>query len=51
MSWLLDAISQKISKAVKNGANNFDARNNAQVYLARNLSRAYAEYFALESFK
>lgn len=29
----------------------FEARNNAQVFLARDLTRAYSEYYALKSFQ
>lgn len=36
--------------SINNGRNKFEARNNAQVYKARDLSRAYAEYYALKSF-
>lgn len=36
---------------MNNGLNKFKARNNAQVYKARDLSRAYAEFYALKSFK
>lgn len=36
---------------MNNGLNKFKARNNAQVYKARDLSRAYAEYYALKSFQ
>lgn len=34
-----------------NGSSRFDARNNAQVYLARDLTRTYSEYYALKSFQ
>lgn len=33
------------------GANVFEARNNSQAYNARTLSYAFAEYFAMVSFK
>lgn len=34
----------------KNGRNKIEARNETQVYKARDLSRAYAEYYALKSY-
>lgn len=34
----------------KNGHSRIEARNEVQVYRARDLSRAYAEYYALKSF-
>lgn len=37
--------------SMNNGLNKFKARNNAQVYKARDLSRAYAEFYALKSFQ
>lgn len=33
------------------GNNTFEARNNAQVFAARDLVRAYPEYYALRTFK
>lgn len=36
---------------MNNGLNKFKARNNAQVYKARDLSRAYAEFYAVKSFQ
>lgn len=36
---------------MNNGLNKFKARNNAQVYKARDLSRVYAEFYALKSFQ
>lgn len=37
--------------SVSNGLSKFEARNNAQVYKARDLSRAYSEYYAVKSFQ
>lgn len=37
--------------SMENGQNKFEARNSTQVYKARDLSRAYAEYYALKSFQ
>lgn len=37
--------------STNNGLNKIEARNNAQVYKARDLSRAFAEYYALQSFQ
>uniref|UniRef100_A0A0K8TTB3 Acyl-coenzyme A oxidase n=1 Tax=Tabanus bromius TaxID=304241 RepID=A0A0K8TTB3_TABBR len=48
--WLLNKTSTKMKVATSNGEHRFDARNNAQVYGARDLWRAYAELFALRSF-
>lgn len=40
----------KMNKEKANGNCNFDARNNAQVYLARDLTRAYAEFYAINCY-
>lgn len=40
-----------MKNASANGSSRFDARNNAQVYLARDLTRTYSEYYALKSFQ
>lgn len=37
--------------STNNGLNKFEARNNAQVFKGRDLSRAYAEFYALKSFQ
>lgn len=37
--------------STSNGASRLEARNNAQVYKARDLSRAYSEYYALKSYQ
>lgn len=50
MCWLLHSTSQQMSGAKQNGTNGFKARNDAQVYRARDLSRAFAEYYALQCF-
>lgn len=39
-----------MQKSSKNGRNRIESRNDSQVYKARDLSRAYAEYYALTSF-
>ncbi|CAD7085580.1 unnamed protein product [Hermetia illucens] len=53
--WLLCFLLKKTSSAMKHaisqGHHKFDARNNAQVYGARDLSRAYAEYYALYNYQ
>lgn len=51
MCWQLETTSNQIKQAINNGMDKFDARNNAQVYKARDLSLAYAQYYALTSFK
>lgn len=51
MCWLLDATSNEIQQATINGMDKFEARNNAQVYKARDLSMAYAEYYAMTSYR
>lgn len=51
MCWLLNSISKTMSEMSDQGVHRFAARNNVQVYKARDLSRAYAEYYALKSFQ
>lgn len=51
MCFLLKKTEDRMNAAIKSGQHKFDARNNSQVYTARDLSRAYAEYYALCSFK
>lgn len=51
MCWLLQETSKQINMEKSRGIDSFESRNNAQVYKARDLSRAFAEYNALESFK
>lgn len=50
MCWLLESTSKLMDAAKQSGTNTFKARNDAQVYKARDLSRAYAEYYALQCF-
>lgn len=49
LCYLLDSTSKAMHKSTNNGLNRFEARNDAQVYKARDLSRAFAEYYALMS--
>lgn len=51
MCSLLQATTKKVSDALNGGCHRFDARNNSQVYAARDLAKAYAEYYALCCFK
>lgn len=51
LCWLLDTTSKSMHISVSNGLSKFEARNNAQVYKARELSRAYSEYYSLKSFQ
>lgn len=48
---LLDATSKHVAESQANGADYFKAKNDSQVYKARTLSLALAEYYALCSFK
>ncbi|XP_049831761.1 peroxisomal acyl-coenzyme A oxidase 3-like [Schistocerca gregaria] len=48
--WLLVTTEEKLDALLKNGADPFSAKNNAQVFHARTLSLAYAEYFMLSNF-
>lgn len=47
----MDSTSKCMQNASANGSCRFDARNNAQVYLARDLTRTYSEYYAMKSFQ
>ncbi|XP_055389389.1 peroxisomal acyl-coenzyme A oxidase 3 [Condylostylus longicornis] len=49
--YLLDKTASKIRNFVSNGAHRFDAKNNSQVYTARDICRAYPQYVALCSFR
>lgn len=53
--WLLCHLIHRTSKLIQEeesqGKNTFEARNNAQVFAARDLVRAYPEYYALRTFK
>lgn len=51
MCYLMESTTQKMQQSSANGSSRFDARNNAQVYLARDLTRTYSEYYALKSFQ
>lgn len=51
MCYLMDSTSKHMQQSTSNGASRFDARNNAQVYRARDLTRTYSEYYALKSFQ
>lgn len=51
MCYLMDSTSKKMQEATGNGSSRFDARNNAQVYLARDLTRTFSEYHAFKSFQ
>lgn len=50
LCFLLDKTSKQMKTEVKSGKHRFDARNNSQVYAARDLWKTYAEYFALKRF-
>lgn len=47
----MDSTSKRMQQSSSNGSSRFDARNTAQVYLARDLTRTYSEYYALKSFQ
>ena len=51
MCWLLQSTVKATENAIANGADVFSARNSSQVYLARDLTKAYAEYYALINFQ
>ncbi|XP_055304318.1 peroxisomal acyl-coenzyme A oxidase 3 isoform X2 [Sitodiplosis mosellana] len=51
MCYLMDSTSKHMQQSTNSGASRFDARNNAQVYRARDLTRTYSEYYALKSFQ
>ncbi|XP_058450516.1 peroxisomal acyl-coenzyme A oxidase 3 [Malaya genurostris] len=51
MCWLLHSTNEQFERVEQNEADRFKARNDSQVYRARDLSRAYAEYNAMESFR
>lgn len=50
LCWLLDSTSKSMQQSTSSGLNKFEARNNAQVFKARDLSRAFSEYYALRSY-
>lgn len=47
---LLEKTEQRVNGDLKAGLNRFEARNNSQVYAARELSLAYAEYFCMTEY-
>lgn len=51
MCYLMDSTVKQMQSSTNNGLSRFEARNNAQVYRARDLTRAYSEYYALKSFQ
>lgn len=51
MCWLLDATSKNMQAQMGEGKHRFQARNDSQVYLAKDLTRAYAEYSAVGGYK
>lgn len=51
MCYLMDSTSKRMQQSTVNGLTRFDARNTAQVFLARDLTRTYSEYYALKSFQ
>lgn len=50
LCWLLQTTSKQMDAAKSAGVNTFQARNDAQVYRARDLARAFAEYYTLKCF-
>uniref|UniRef100_A0A6M2DM39 Acyl-coenzyme A oxidase n=1 Tax=Xenopsylla cheopis TaxID=163159 RepID=A0A6M2DM39_XENCH len=50
LCWLMRSTHLRMNKEKTNGSCNFDARNNAQVYLARDLTKAYAELYAINCY-
>ncbi|XP_059613387.1 peroxisomal acyl-coenzyme A oxidase 3 [Phlebotomus argentipes] len=51
MCWLMQSIAEDVRKAKANGACSFEAKNNTQVYKAKDLSIIYAEFYAISSFR
>lgn len=51
LCWLLRSTYEQNQLAEKADIDRFKARNDSQVYRARDMSRAYAEYYALKSFR
>lgn len=51
MCYLMDSTSNQMQQSISDGKSKFDARNNSQVYRARDLTRTYSEYYALKSFQ
>lgn len=50
MCYLLSTIATEVQAAKDNGKNLFKTRNDTQVYRARTLTRALAEYYNLRTF-
>lgn len=50
LCYLLQETEQRVSFDLKAGCDRFEARNNSQVYAARELSLVYAEYFCMTQF-
>lgn len=51
MCHLLRVTNNQVNKSKASGSDNFTAKNNSQVYKARTLSVALAEYHTISSFK
>lgn len=51
MCYLIDSTTKEMELRTNNGQTRFEARNNAQVFRARDLTRAFSEYYALKSFQ
>lgn len=51
MCYLIDSTSKEMESCTSQGQSRIEARNNAQVYKARDLTRAFSEYYALKSFQ
>uniref|UniRef100_A0A1L8DZ18 Acyl-coenzyme A oxidase n=1 Tax=Nyssomyia neivai TaxID=330878 RepID=A0A1L8DZ18_9DIPT len=51
MCWLIQSIVEDVRVAKQNGSCSFVAKNNTQVYKAKDLSIIYAEFYAISSFR
>ncbi|GAB0096028.1 Acyl-coenzyme A oxidase [Sergentomyia squamirostris] len=51
MCWLMNSIADDVRNQKQNGAGSFEAKNNTQVYKAKDLSIIYAEFYAISSFR
>lgn len=51
MCWLMRSIVEDVSLAKQKGACSFEAKNNTQVYKARDLAFIYSEFYAISSFR
>lgn len=47
----MDSTSKQMQYCQSQNMNRFEARNHAQVFLARDLTRAFSEYYALRCFQ